>query len=461
MTEDQAGKVAVSRAFVFRGALARLRDTGHLSGVPESHLQRSNAWPEQTLRELVERGELSEDDVALALSEQLDWELVFPCTQTLDWDSFDRFPIDQLVALRAVPLLRHGREVVMAFDGPHSPAELASFQAGAGVEVRPAITTTSCIDGILAVARERVTSPSRPGAVTQKAHCPQCDTLLHRSLQAAHEAGASELRFDPGSGELFIGHRISDRLVCVGSAPLDGLQTLHQQLKAHFSVGIGEEPALVHAEIDGVPLQLQVRLIPGDPRGDSIELRLVSGSVEEVDLGPTRERLVEATAREAGIVLVSAPTPERSRGLARAVLGLVDSGQRLTASVDLGPGAEPDRQRRYTSLPQALAARPDVLGLGPLATSSVAELGPFAAGHLLVLASCDPSPGATIFGWLERSGRPSLLATCLLLGLAEGAPADGPFLFDLTQEQRRWLAADARVELIRSWADQEEGWRWI
>jgi type II secretory ATPase GspE/PulE/Tfp pilus assembly ATPase PilB-like protein len=363
---------------------------------------------------LVELGAVSEEDIGWALGHQLALPFVDVQIEALDRGLIHSFPEGLLHRLDVVPLLREEGSLSIALSDPTDSDVIDTIERAAGCTVNLSVATPTAIRTAL---HEVLGAPREPlGRVAPREASPRFDVQWDRSgasfllfhLSKALKAGASEIHFLPGPGELRVSYRVRRALVEAGVEPFELTYALLSRLSALGGPSIDQRDVHVTGQVvcphGDQDLLLDVSLLNHD-HGVAVTLGLDVGSsrppsLEDLGLAPLEQaRIRAALDQPTGLVLVTGParagcsttlasllaaTPLADR---RVLIFESRSGPRMPAGIRL---TLPPKRARAAWPDIALAQNADIVVLSDVLQNEAIEGALCSAGSgRLVIASTD------------------------------------------------------------------------
>ena len=184
---------------------------------------------------LVDRGDVSEDDIAWALSNQLGYPYVFLTGDIIDQDAAHLLPEVFLREHLVLPILKFGQEMTLAMADPTDQRTVDEVGNRTRLQVKRALALASNIDEML----DRLFA-SREGGMGRTATTTEAQYLQFHLVQAIQQ-GATEIHLDPAiDGQARVRYRVQGVLVDRANLPAE----LHAAIIAHIRVltGAGESP---------------------------------------------------------------------------------------------------------------------------------------------------------------------------------------------------------------------------
>ena len=401
---------------------------------------------------LVELGAASENDIGWALARQLGLTFLDLTPEALDTELIRSFPEGVLRRLLAVPLVRSGPTLSVAFGDPTDRDGVAELEHVAGIKVIPSVAAPSMIYRVLdRMAEQGGGEPgARSGLAPAQMNLPHHANHAHRAtvlregsgahllagqLRRALLAHATEIHYLPEGDELRVFHRVGGRLAFVGTGPssitylllarleamggpaCDGDQT-HVQGRAVCP--LGEQNVLLDVSLLMGEVGLAITLGIREPGGAVPELHELG--IDPVELACVRSVLEQP----AGLVLLSGPARSGCSTTLASMLAAVPQDGRRTLAFERCTGTQLPSPTRLSLDPvQAralwgdivVAQSADVIAMDDVFTGE--DLSGVLASHAsgrLVLASTDWSDSYALIAYLSsRPGGSQVLADRLRL----------------------------------------------
>ncbi|MDR5682631.1 MAG: hypothetical protein QN163_01205 [Armatimonadota bacterium] len=267
---------------------------------------------------LLQLGHASEDDIAWALSTQLQVPYVHLSPELVDPAAVERVPVHAARRLGLCPVIATTDEITVAMVDPTDEAAVAEVERISGLRVATAIALASDIETTLAALQSRTGSPEVAlGAPALRFH-----------LSAAAAAGAEEIYFEPLAAGIRVRYRTPGGLVASHGPSLEP-GTLDEIARA-------PQPVRVQIPLPGHWLDVNLRAA-ATPHGTAVFGTLSGGSFGDLLPEGVLDRLCE-TIRKPGVLIVGSPEPALRRGILRALAASADSPRTLVV-VAGAPGA--------------------------------------------------------------------------------------------------------------------------
>ncbi len=400
---------------------------------------------------LVELGAASENDIGWALARQLGLTFLDLTPEALDPELIRSFPEGVLRRLLAVPLVRSGPTLSVAFGDPTDREAVAELEHVSGMKIIPSVANPSMIYQVLdRMAEHGGDAPAIVGHAPAHTHHAHHANHAHRAtvlregsgahllagqLRRALLAHATEIHYLPEGDELRVFHRVGGRLVFAGSGPesitylllarlealggpaYDGEQT-HVQGRAVCP--LGEQSVLLDVSLlmseAGLTITLGIREAGG------MVPALEHLGIDPVDLACVRSVLESP----AGLVLLSGPARSGCSTTLASMLAAVPLDGRRTLAFERRTGTPLPSPTRLSLEPAraralwgdiVIAQDADVIAMDDVFTGEdvTGLLASHASGRL-VLASTDWSDSYALIAYLSsRPGGQQVLADRLRL----------------------------------------------
>ncbi len=276
---------------------------------------------------LVERGDVSEDDIAWALSNQLGYPYVFLKDDIIDEDAPRLLPETFLREHLVLPILTFGQEMTLAMADPTDQRTVDEVAGRTKLQVKRALALASNIDEML----DRLFAPREGGA--RRPAATETQYLQFHLVQAVQQ-GATEIHLDPAQdGQARVRYRVQGVLVDRANLPaglhaaiLGHLRTLTHAGDAPVhtaSAGLSAGPADLHLVVTFLPTMAgpaaTITLFPR--RGDVPDLAQLGVPAEAV------RPLREALDANRGVVMVGCAGRLLRSTLLHALLPSVKRGK--------------------------------------------------------------------------------------------------------------------------------------
>lgn len=265
--------------------------------------------------------------------------------------------------------------------------------------------------------------------------------LVNNIFYQAVKRGASDIHIEPFEKELAVRYRIDGVLYTVMNPPKRIQGALVSRIKIMAGLNIAEKRLPQDGRIDirvaGRPIDIRVSILPV-VFGERVVMRLLdkSRSFSKLqDLGFSErdfQVLTEAIKKPNGIIFVTGPTGSGKTTTLYAVLGELNTPDVNIVTVEdpveyqmVGVGQVQVRDKIGLTFAAALRSilrqDPDIIMIGEIRDQETAQIAIQAAltGHLVLSTLHTNSAPATITRMLDMGVEPYLIASSLILAMAQ------------------------------------------
>jgi type IV pilus assembly protein PilB len=443
----------LSQVSVGGSSMASLTEILILRGVIPIELLPDTAasWSgdEQSVRELVERGSVSEAQVASARAAQAN----LPFVELMD------FPVDRAaVALvpesicRRYSVLPIGFErnaLLLAMPNPADVFALDDVHAAARTDVHPVVAERGDLlaaidryyraDGELNDLSQALEEESAIAAAEAAVEVTESDAPIVRFVNLlvsqAIQDQASDIHIEPGEHELRVRYRIDGVLHEMQSAPKAIQNGVISRLKIMSDIDIAErrrpQDGRLSVSRGGAQVDLRVATLP-TMWGEKVVMRILDNGQAAVDvndlmlLGANAERYRRAYTKPHGMILVTGPTGSGKSTTLYATLRSVAKPEINVITVEdpvefLVPGINQVQVNPKAGLTFASALRsilrsdPDVVLLGEIRDRETAQIAIEASltGHLVLSTLHTNDAPSAVSRLTEMGVEPFLVGSAL------------------------------------------------
>ena len=414
--------------------IAHLQTSGRLNQIDLNRAKRlAEEGTDPLIRMLVRLGLVSERDMAEAMAEVFQMEVVEP-------DHFPAEPVGQetlslrfLKDSRVLPLREDDGRLEVAFADPTDRFVVDVVALAAGKRLLQRVALASDIDAAL----ERLHTPKSLdqdgkldadlGEVSEDdiEHLKDLASeapvirLVNQLIQKAVESRASDIHIEPFADELKVRYRVDGMLHEVPSPPVRSTAAIVSRVKIMAKLNIAErrlpQDGRIPLRVQGKELDLRVSTVP-TMFGESVVMRLLDKESVRFDLdalgfdGGPRARLDQILEIPYGILLVTGPTGSGKSTTLYTVLGRLNTQERKIITVEDPveyqiPGINQIQVKPAIGMTFAGALRsivrqdPDIIMVGEMRDLETASIAVQSAltGHLVLstLHTNDAASGVT------------------------------------------------------------------
>jgi len=405
---------------------------------------------------LVDTGEITEDQLYRALSQQLGVVYVHLGDFDVDAAALASLPEDVARALRVLPLMFHEAQVVIATDDPTDNDKLCQlrirtdrpveFVLASPTDLETAIATHYALieDDALGREADRIlgqhTQPAE-APVERLAQQKPIVRLVANLLLNAVQRRASDIHLHPREERAEVRYRIDGSLVAVAEFNRALLPAVVARIKVLAAMDLAEhrlpQDGAMHLNTPHGPVDMRVSMMPSI-RGENVVIRILDPKVglrrlDEVGFSPTDEHRFRALIdRNQGLVLVTGPTGSGKTTTLYAALREINNGEyhiltvedpieyRLDGIVQIQVHAAIDFGFAK-ALRHILRHDPDVILIGEIRDAETAKIAVESAltGHLVLSTLHTNSAAQTITRLVEIGVQPYLVNATLAGVLAQ------------------------------------------
>lgn len=403
---------------------------------------------------LVRLGFATEEDVARTLAEQLGLPMLQENQLKVDDQAPRLLPEAAARQYLAVPLHLDGDEVVVAMVDPLNVFALDDISFLAGKKARAAVITRQIFERLL--WRVYRGQPKIRGAGSETLPLSQEDRAPARSeglpreapaeapavkladelLQAAIDAGASDIHIEPEEAGVRVRNRLDGMLLEVARPPAEIYGALVSRLKLMASMDISErrvpQDGRIRLQHAGRDVDLRVSTLP-TVFGEKLVIRVLDKGkamtrLEDLGFSPgTLARYSQMIERPSGMILVTGPTGAGKTSTLTASLHSVNDPHKNILTIEDPveyhvPGANQVQVNMKAGLTFASGLRsflrqdPDVIMVGEIRDAETAETSIRAAltGHLVMTSLHTTDAPSAIARLVEMGVEPYLVASSVL-----------------------------------------------
>ncbi len=265
--------------------------------------------------------------------------------------------------------------------------------------------------------------------------------IIEIILAGATKLRGSDVHIETHESGARIRYRIDGVLQEIGNIPVSVYRLLLARIKmlGNMKINIRDRAQDGHffVSVDGARIDIRVSLIPGN-HGENINMRLLNGEDVNVDLGSlgiygvAYEVLQKAISKPNGMILNTGPTGSGKTTTLYSIINKINNPTIKIITVEdpieyaiSGVVQTEISQRRDYTFASALRAivrqDPDVILVGEIRDDETADTAVSAAltGHLLLSTLHTNSALGTIPRLLELGVKPSLIASCMNVIVAQ------------------------------------------
>ncbi len=395
---------------------------------------------------LIEEGALRHDQLARALAERFGVDYVDLSIFEIDMGAANLISVDVAKRYQAVPVgFLEDRSVLVAMVDPTNVLTLDELSIITGRKVRPAAAAAEDVLALISRLNrleesvEGVQEFTEPEVDLAAAHGGDSEApiikLVHSLIAQAVEQGASDIHFDPESGDMRVMFRVDGVLTLAATVPRSMAASVVSRIKIMASIDIAErrvsQDGRLAVVIDGRRIDVRVVTLPL-VKGEGVVMRILDSGAVVRDLESlgmleaVRERFVAAITKPYGAILVTGPTGSGKSTTLYGGLGLINDSRRSILTIE-DPVESPIggiKQMQVspkagvtfaTGLRSMLRADPDVIMVGEIRDRETAEIAVQAAltGHLVLTTLHTRDAASCITRLVDMGIEPFMIAAAL------------------------------------------------
>ncbi len=304
---------------------------------------------------LVADGLVSPDQLARALAERNGLEHVDLNVFDVDMGAANLIDPAKARRYRAVPVaFADRRTLLVALADPANVLALDDIRMGTGYEVRRAVAAPADIDALigqlsqLEQSVQEIEEAEQPAAaevieLRESADEAPVVKLVHSVIADAVRRGASDIHFQPTSGDVRVRFRIDGVVVDSTTVPRHLVAGLVSRVKIMADLDIAErrvpQDGRIGLTVDGRHVDLRVATLPV-VRGEAVVMRILDKGKAMVDLAGLgmherdEEAFAQAIRAPNGAVLVTGPTGSGKTTTLYAALTEVNTPEQTLIAIE-------------------------------------------------------------------------------------------------------------------------------
>jgi len=406
---------------------------------------------EQSVRELVERGAVTEAQVASARAAQANLPFVELVDFPVDRAAVTLVPESICRRYTVLPIGFEGRSLLLAMPNPADVFALDDVQAAARMDVHPVVAERGDLvtaidryyraDGELNDLSQALEEESAIAAAEADASAEVTESdapivrFVNLLVSQAIQDHASDIHIEPGEHELRVRYRIDGVLHEMQSAPKAIQNGVISRLKIMSDIDIAErrrpQDGRISVRHAGAQVDLRVATLP-TMWGEKVVMRILDNGQAAVDvgdlmlLGANGDRYRRAYTKPHGMILVTGPTGSGKSTTLYATLRSVAKPEINVITVEdpvefLVPGINQVQVNPKAGLTFASALRsilrsdPDVVLLGEIRDRETAQIAIEASltGHLVLSTLHTNDAPSAVSRLTEMGVEPFLVGSAL------------------------------------------------
>jgi type IV pilus assembly protein PilB len=394
---------------------------------------------------LVELGYVTTQQIAGAVAEQCELELIDLDASEVEPDAVTLLPETLARRYQALPIRREGDRLLLAIADPTNLHNADDLRLALGMNFRCVVAESQQLERVLGrVYRPRIglsvvepdnAPEERVNEIRDLASSIPTIHLVNSLLTQAIDQGASDIHFEPKRKGLLVRARVDGMMIDLAEVPKHMQPAVVSRLKVMGALDIAErrvpQDGRVSVHFGGDPLDLRVAVLPLR-HGEQVVLRILNRREQRPTLrtlgmdSGTEAVFLSSLQQPFGAIVVCGPTGSGKTTTVYGALDAISGSERVVMTIEDPiehelPSAnqiEVDEKAGLTfarGLRTILRSDPDVLVVGEIRDEETASIAMQAAmtGHL-VLTTLHAHNAAGAITRLREMGVPGgLIASSL------------------------------------------------
>ena len=402
---------------------------------------------------LLDRSAVNTDQLAIAVAERFGLQHVSLDSLRPDVSALNLVPAAALRRLDAVPIGYNDDTLLVAMANPTNVLALDDLAMLTDLRVEPVVVSREDLDVLLQrvnglendvdenLELEPVAEDGEIDLLQSSADDAPTVRLVRSIIAHAIEAGASDIHFDPGDGELRVRYRIDGIMAEATAIPQRQAAKVISRIKILSELDISErrlpQDGRTSITLEGRRIDIRVTVVPL-VAGESAVLRVLDPGTRPLSLGEIgmgdvdRERVEQALRRSHGAILATGPTGSGKSTSLYASVGLVSTPEKTLMTIeDPVEYRLPEVKQMQvferagltfaTGLRAIVRADPDVIMVGEMRDRESAKIAIEAAltGHLVLSTLHTNSAPAAAARLVDMGVEPYLVSSALACVIAQ------------------------------------------
>ena len=402
---------------------------------------------------LLDSSAVNTDQLAIAVAERFGLQHVSLDSLRPDVSALNLVPAAALRRLDAVPIGYNDDTLLVAMANPTNVLALDDLAMLTDLRVEPVVVSREDLDVLLQrvnglendvdenLELEPVAEDGEIDLLASSADDAPTVRLVRSIIAHAIEAGASDIHFDPGDGELRVRYRIDGIMAEATAIPRRQAAKVISRIKILSELDISErrlpQDGRTSITLEGRRIDIRVTVVPL-VAGESAVLRVLDPGTRPLSLGEIgmgdvdRERVEQALRRSHGAILATGPTGSGKSTSLYASVGLVSTPEKTLMTIeDPVEYRLPEVKQMQvferagltfaTGLRAIVRADPDVIMVGEMRDRESAKIAIEAAltGHLVLSTLHTNSAPAAAARLVDMGVEPYLVSSALACVIAQ------------------------------------------
>ena len=419
--------------------------------VVEDAVHAARAAGRQLGQILLERGELTPDQLAMCVAERFNLQYVNLRELEPDMAALNLVPVTAVRRLDAVPVGFRGKETLLvAMANPSNVLALDDMAMLTDLRVEPVVVSREDLDALLArlnqidsdiVEGDEEEEPEDDAILRESSDDSPTVKLVRSIIAQAIEQGASDVHFNPDDGDLLVRYRIDGMMSDATRVPRRQAARVISRIKILSDLDISErrlpQDGRTSLTVGGRRIDIRVTIVPL-VAGEAAVLRVLDPGDGPMSFGQigmsdeNRATVQTALARSHGAILATGPTGSGKSTSLYAAVALVAAPEKTLMTIEdpveyrlTGVKQMQVNERAgltfSSGLRSIVRADPDIIMVGEMRDRDSARIAIEAAltGHLVLSTLHTNSAPAAAARLIDMGVEPYLVASAIECVIAQ------------------------------------------
>ena len=421
------------------------------SDVVESAVHEARAARRQLGQVLLDRGELTSDELTIAIAERFGLQYVSLREFEPDMTALSLVPVTAVRRMEAVPVgFRDKHTLLVAMANPSNVLALDDMAMLTDLRVEPVVVSREDLDALLVrlnridediVEGDEEEEPEDDAVLRESADDSPTVKLVRSIIAQAIEQGASDVHFNPDEGDLLVRYRIDGMMADAIRVPRKQAARVISRIKILSDLDISErrlpQDGRTSLTLGGRRIDIRVTIVPL-VAGEAAVLRVLDpgdGPMSFAQIGMSdanRATVQAALARSHGAILATGPTGSGKSTSLYAAVAIVAVPEKTVMTIE-DPveyrlsGVKQIQVNERAGLTFAgglrsiVRADPDIIMVGEMRDRESARIAIEAAltGHLVLSTLHTNSAPAAAARLIDMGVEPYLVASAIECVIAQ------------------------------------------
>jgi len=421
------------------------------SDVVENAVHEARAARRQLGQVLLDRGELTSDELTIAIAERFGLQYVSLREFEPDMTALSLVPVTAVRRMEAVPVgFRDKHTLLVAMANPSNVLALDDMAMLTDLRVEPVVVSREDLDALLVrlnridediVEGDEEEEPEDDAVLRESADDSPTVKLVRSIIAQAIEQGASDVHFTPDEGDLLVRYRIDGMMADAIRVPRKQAARVISRIKILSDLDISErrlpQDGRTSLTLGGRRIDIRVTIVPL-VAGEAAVLRVLDpgdGPMSFAQIGMSdanRATVQAALARSHGAILATGPTGSGKSTSLYAAVAIVAVPEKTVMTIE-DPveyrlsGVKQIQVNERAGLTFAgglrsiVRADPDIIMVGEMRDRESARIAIEAAltGHLVLSTLHTNSAPAAAARLIDMGVEPYLVASAIECVIAQ------------------------------------------